>query len=172
MLIFHTSKFGAVNSSLASAFLGAVIRLEKSLEKSRVLVTYYSKGGNTRLVAERVAKSLNADVDEIRKADEKDKAIFSVDPSEYDLVVVGTPVNGFSPSRPVADYLRRNSGKFRKLSTYLTYSLWPAGTLKRMSELASTNPVAIAVFKSRDIKLGHVDNALKAYITTLKSVSG
>ncbi len=61
----------------------------------------------------------------------------------------------------MADYLKRNSGKFRKLSTYLTYSLWPAGTMKRMGELASTVPVASAVFKSRDIKLDQFDDGLK-----------
>jgi hypothetical protein len=147
-----------------------VVELETGLEKRRVLVVYYSRGGNTRHVAERVAKSLNADVDEIKKANEGDKAIFGLDPSVYELVIVGTPVNGFSPSKPVADYLSRNRGKFRKLSTYLTYSLWPAGTLKRMGELASTAPVASAVFKSRDIKLGHIDDGLNSYLESLKNV--
>ena len=146
--------------------------MEKDQTKKRVLVAYYSKGGNTRSVAERIAKNLSADIDEVKKADDSDKAVFKVDPSAYDLVIVGTPVNGFSPSKPIADYLKRNSGKFRKLSTYLTYSLWPAGTMKRMGDLASTTPVASAVFKSRDIKLDHIDDGLHAYVGTLKNVLG
>jgi|WetSurMetagenome_2_1015567.scaffolds.fasta_scaffold353671_1 hypothetical protein len=143
--------------------------MEKNISKAKVLVAYYSKGGNTRAVAEKVAKELNADIDEIRKHQRSDEAIFNFNPRSYDLVIVGTPVNGFSPSKPVADYLVKNRSKIRKISTYLTYSLWPASSLKRLSELASMTPVASAVFMSRDIKLNHIDNAVKNYAESLKT---
>ncbi len=134
-----------------------------------VLVAYYSQGGNTRAVAERISKCLGSDLDEIKwETGASNRAVFGVDPSGYDLVVVGTPVNGFSPSKPVADYLLRNRGKFRGLATYLTYSLWPAGSLKKMGELASMNPVASAAFKSRDIKLDQINDKLDAYLKLLQ----
>jgi hypothetical protein len=145
------------------------MKMEKNIIQAKVLVAYYSKGGNTRAVAERVAKELNADIDEIRKQVGSDEAIFTADPSSYDLVIVGTPVNGFSPSKTVADYLVKNRGKIRRISTYLTYSLWPAGTLKRMAELVSVKPVASALFKSRDIKLNHIDDAVKDYVESLET---
>lgn len=141
----------------------------KETEKDKVLVVYYSKGGNTRIVAKKVAERLDADVDEIKWDNTSaGKAIFAADPREYDFIIVGTPVNGFSPSKPVADYLARNSGKFPRLATFLTYSLWPAGTLRRMGELASVTPVASTTFKSRDIKLNRIDDSVDAYIHSLK----
>lgn len=145
-------------------------KLEGDKTGRNVLVAYYSKGGNTRVVAERISKSLDADLDEITLENgSNNKAAFEADPSHYDMVVVGTPVNGFSPSKLVIDYLLRNRGRFNKLATYLTYSLWPAGTLKRMGELASTKPFASAVFKSRDIKLNQIDDRLNEYIDLLNN---
>ncbi|HIH88442.1 TPA: flavodoxin family protein [Candidatus Bathyarchaeota archaeon] len=146
------------------------IRSISGLLSRKVLVAYYSKGGNTRTVAERLSKSLDTDLDEIKLGSTKGstKVKFVKDPSEYDLVIVGTPVNGFKPSKPVTEYLMMNRGKFREIATYATYSLWPAGTLDKMTEFASKQPIASATFKSREIKLDQIDGKLSAYVESVK----
>lgn len=141
-----------------------------SLEGRKVLVAYYSKGGNTKVVAEKLSKRLAADLDEIRpdSSERSPRIKFDRDPGDYDLVIVGTPVNGFTVSKPVAEYLGVNRGLFREMATYATYSLWPAGTLGKMSELASKQPIASATYKSREIKLGQIDGKVEAYIDSVR----
>jgi len=136
----------------------------------KVLVAYYSKGGNTRTIAEKLSKSFDADLDEIKwgSTEKSPRAEFVKDPSGYDLVIVGTPVNGFTVSKPVAEYLKMNRGKFREIATYATYSLWPAGTLNKMNELASKQSMVSATFKSREIKLDQIDGKLNSYIDSVK----
>lgn len=120
----------------------------------KCLVVYYSKGGNTKTVAEKVTNKMGGDVCEV---DEQGVAQPGFDPSGYGLVVVGTPVNGFKTSLPIQGYLAQNKDKLSKYAVYATYSLYPAGTLGGMEKLVGKKPVASGTFKSSDIKLGKID---------------
>jgi flavodoxin len=85
------------------------------------LVIYYSKTGNTKAVAEAIAQELGADTEEIREAGRRRgnvrsafDAIFRRMPaiqamshslSDYDLVVVGTPIWAQGPAPAVQVFL-------------------------------------------------------------------
>jgi len=74
----------------------------------RTIVIYYSKSGNTKSVAERIARAMDADIDEIVEAGKRGgnvrsalDAIFKRRPAlkpfgrsldDYDLVFIGTPI--------------------------------------------------------------------------------
>ncbi|MBN2334847.1 flavodoxin family protein [Candidatus Bathyarchaeota archaeon] len=131
----------------------------------KTLVIYYSKTGNTRTVAEAIAEKTGGDLMEIN---EQGKAVTAKDPSAYDLVVIGTPVNGFRASTPIQGYLKENNGKLPEVATYATYSLWPAGTLGGMEKLAGKKPIASQTFKSADIKLGRIDERVEGFVAALK----
>ncbi len=130
----------------------------------KCLVVYYSKSGNTKAVAEGIAKRVGADLCAV---DEQGAA--SVDASGYEMVLVGTPVNGFSPSKPIQGYLKQNGAKLPgSVAFFATYSLNPMGTLGAMEKLAGKKPVASEKFKSADIKLGKIDAKLDAFVASLK----
>jgi len=131
----------------------------------KCLVVYYSKTGNTKTVAEAIAKRMGGDLCEIS---EQGAVTPNVDPSSYGLVVVGTPVNGFSPSIPIKGYLTQNGGKLSKYALYATYSLTPMGTLGAMEKLVGKKPIATEKFKSADIKLGKNDSKVEAFVAALK----
>ena len=131
----------------------------------KCLVVYYSKGGNTKAVAEAVAKKMGGDLCEVS---EQGALTPSVDPSGYGLVVVGTPVNGFQASLPIQGYLKQNGAKLGKYALYATYSLHPMGTLGGMEKLVGKKPVSSEKFKSADIKLGKIDAKVDAFVATLK----
>jgi hypothetical protein len=136
-----------------------------------MLVVYFSKGGNTRVVAEGLSRRLGSDLDEIRERT-GGEVDFTRDPGEYGLVIVGSPVHGFTVSKPVARYLEGNRGRFHGVAVYATYSLWAAGTLDKMGQLSGRRPLASAVFKSRDIKLNRVGERLDCFADSIRESLG
>jgi flavodoxin len=142
----------------------------------KTLVAYYSRTGNTRRLAEEIAKELCCDIDEIRDNEYRSGVIgwfsasrdafrkfpadieFKIDPSEYDLVIVGTPIWSFGITPAVRTYFTRNIEKFNNVAFFLTSGgLGIQGAFKDMEAL-SKNPVAtfelhsIGIGKSIDVE--------------------
>lgn len=107
-------------------YMGLCVDASESPNPSRSLVVYYSWGGNTRIVAERLARMLQADIYEIRTIntyprDGRETAMISIeerrtgnlpeihadlpDLTQYERVYLGGPVwNAYIPT-PLARYL-------------------------------------------------------------------
>jgi len=139
--------------------------MNRTSMSGKCLVVYYSKTGNTKAVAEAIAKRMGGDLCEVN---EQGVAQSGFDPSGYGLVVVGTPVNGFKTSLPIQGYLTQYKEKLPAVAFYATYSLYPAGTLGGMEKLAGKKPIATEKFKSRDIKLGKIDTKVDSFVASLK----
>ena len=126
----------------------------------KILVAYYSKGGNTRRVAEEISKELCCDIDEIR--DRKNRTgiwgnfialrdafrkfmtdiEFKIDPVDYDLVIVGTPIWSFNVSPAVRTYFTKNIENFSNVAFFSTSGGLGVGrTFRQMGNL-SKPPVA------------------------------
>lgn len=103
----------------------------------KTLIVYYSRTGNTKKIAEILAKKLKADTEEIidlknRKGpinfirsgkeamSEKPAAIKDPkkDPSKYDLIIIGTPVWASNVSTPIRTYVKNNT--FKKVAFFCT----------------------------------------------------
>jgi hypothetical protein len=92
----------------------------------KILVVYHSRRGSTRRVAREIAYPLFADVEEIRPSHGRAGILGYLlpsaietpryDPAYYDLVVLGTPVEGASVSSPVRAYLRDVGRRIRRLA--------------------------------------------------------
>ena len=141
---------------------------------SRILVVDYSRTGNTRRVAQRVAQACEADLEDIcdarprkglwgwlRSGREAWKGLpaeigpTSRDPADYDLVVLGSPVWAGHVSSPMRRYLLDQSGKLDRIALFVT----EGGTggvkaLAEMTELAGQSPVATLELTERDLKKG------------------
>jgi len=109
----------------------------------KILVAFYSKTGNTRRAGEDIAKGLNADIDEI--IDLKDrKGIVgwlisgrdemkgyqteirtNLDPSQYDVVIVGTPVWAWGSTPAARAYVAKFKDKFKKVAVFSTSGSTP-----------------------------------------------
>jgi flavodoxin len=86
-------------------------------------VIYYSRTGNTRKIAEAVAKGACAKCIPVEKISEiEDKLLF-----------LGTPVHAFGPSRPILDFLRKCDWSGKKVALFCTYAgLGNKRTLRKM----------------------------------------
>lgn len=127
-----------------------------------ILVSFYSRTGNTRKVGKEIATYFDADIDEI--IDEKDrtgilgwlaaakdaylkrstKINFAKDPEHYELVIVGTPVWAGKVTPTIRTYLSKNS--FNNIAFFCTYGVDNEGdTFDMMQELTKSPIASLAV---------------------------
>ena len=105
----------------------------------RSLVVYYSRTGNTKSVAEKIAKQLEADTEEVvdlknrhgrfgfiragydatrskeTRIEKRQKL-----PTDYDLIVVGTPVWNSRLTPAIRTYLKENDLSGKKVAVFST----------------------------------------------------
>jgi flavodoxin len=147
---------------------------EGATVKPRILVVHYSRTGRTRLVGEEIARALHADSEEIRDTVDREgtvgflrsavESLFGVsceirvpvlDPSSYDLVVVGSPVWGASVSTPVRTYLWMERARLPRVAFYVTHGGGGSDrALERMRALVEKAPVATLVVREKDLAAG------------------
>lgn len=104
----------------------------------KILVTYYSRTGNTKKIATEIAKNLKADLDEI--VDLKNRSglkgwIFggrdamkeilteiktTKNPANYDLVIIGTPIWAWNATPAVRTYITQFKNQIKKVAFFTT----------------------------------------------------
>jgi len=156
----------------------------KNIPKTRrILVAFYSRDGHTKRIAEILAESLNADIDEIKDKKSRKGLIgffkagcdatlgktteiaFSKNPANYDIVVVGSPVWNGRVTPAVRTYLLKNKDRIKKIAFYVTCVGRQGKALLQMHEIYISDPLTEKVIlRSSEIK------GVKQFIESLKSV--
>lgn len=141
------------------------------------LVVYYSRTNTTKKLAQSIADKTDADIEEITpKVNYQGKMGFArggkhalqekiidlktlkYDPSEYDVVYIGTPVWAGKSSTPTLSYLKHNEGKFSNVKFFVT-----AGgskdfekTLNQMEDY-SKSPLKTLTLTTKEVKKDEFD---------------
>lgn len=119
---------------------------------SKKLVVYYSRTGNTKKVAEKIANDLPCDIVAIKSITSFKGMIgwlragsqgvrrklpriepIEADINEYDIVIVGTPIWGGNMSSPVRAFLTKHANEIKKIAYF--YSSGGGGSPKIFEEL-------------------------------------
>lgn len=117
----------------------------------KAIVIYYSWGGNTKSIAEKIARELNCGTaridtvvpyegdynsivdqgaDEVKRGYEPEIKPLGVDLSGYDTVILGTPVWWYTFAPAVKTFLSHNDLTGKKIYTFATNGGWIGHTLK------------------------------------------
>lgn len=149
----------------------------------KTLVIYYSFEGCTKLIAETIAKAINADIFELKTKEElvkthgfmkylwggrsvvyKEKPELlplEKNPADYDLIFIGTPVWAFTFTPPLRSLFAKKILKNKKIAVFCTHEGGPINTLKNMkNELAGNEIVSEMDFKN--VKKTPDENTKKA----------
>lgn len=154
---------------------------------SKVLVVYFSRTGRTRQVAEAMARLLGADVETVKIAGDRsgiwgylrclweamqhrviDTGAATKDPSNYDLIVLGTPVWGQNMCSPMRSYIMAQKERFRAIAVFCTQG-GSGGTqvAGQIAELCGRHPVATLVLNESEIKKDQFLEKLGGFIKSL-----
>lgn len=145
----------------------------------KILVSYYSKHGHTRIIGKKIAEILKADIEEIIDLKDRSEIISwaesSLDDqirqptkikkpknqsSEYDLVIIGTPIwDGVTP--PVKAYLSQN--KFNETAFFATFGASEGDAFEVMAKLSRTKPVTTFGLQDRQIILKEDENLIDKF---------
>lgn len=130
-------------------------------EEPKMLVLYYSQTGNTKMVAEEIAKHLNADIEEITMVNPYDTSFQATierckeemvqgitpeinpmksDPTQYDIIFLGYPVWFGTYAPPVTTWLSGVDLSGKKLVPFCTFG--SGGLESSAADLAKCQPKA------------------------------
>ena len=155
----------------------------------RILVVFYSRSGTTRRLAESIAGAAGADLEPLvdtvgRKGarglvrslrdaathETTTLAPLGVDPTAYDLVVVGTPDWGGAVSVPVRTFLGAYAGRLRDVALFLTDGSGEhEAVFHEMAGLVRREPVACLGILHDEIGESGYDDKVEAFAEALKS---
>jgi flavodoxin len=105
----------------------------------KTLVVYYSQTGKTRFVAEKVASELKAEIEEVvdlksrsgrfgflkagydaTRGNDTEIEKTKKSPSDFELILIGTPVWNSRPASAISTYLKRNNFAGKKVAVFCT----------------------------------------------------
>jgi flavodoxin len=154
-----------------------------------ILVVCFSRTGYTRRIAEQLAAALGADFEAIREHSSRrgllgywrsahqalrgtaiDIEPGTLQPREYSLVVLGTPVWAGNVSSPMRAYIARHRNDFLRVAFFCTQGGSGAPkVLGRMAALCDQSPVSTAFFNDPQIDAGQHAGKLDAFVAALKA---
>lgn len=155
----------------------------------KALVVYYSRTGNTKKAGEEIARELSCDVEEIvdtvnragpigwimagKQASSKELTKLKPlkkDLSQYDIVVIGTPVWAGTMSTPVRTFIAENKDKLKTVAFFTTMgSKGEASTFQGMEEVSGKKPRATLAITVKGLKSGAYAEALKKFAGELRA---
>ena len=154
----------------------------------RVLIVYYSRSGKTRGFAEVIAEKLGAELEEIVDHRNRNglfrflssgneaylKKVIPIerlekDLSQYDLIIVGTPIWAGNLSSPVRSFLREYKEKFPRIAFFaICLGSDPQNIFLEAEEIVGKKPLALMHITRRDIKKQLDLELVDAFVKNIK----
>ncbi|MGI6603859.1 MAG: flavodoxin family protein [bacterium] len=150
----------------------------------RILIAYYSRTGKTKTVAENLAATIEADVEEIRTPDRRQGLLgflrcgfeacrgkevriipINKEPSSYDLVIVGTPIWAGRMSSPVRSFLSQYGHSIKNVAYIITRAdpkNQYLGVCAEMDKISGKHHIAALSLWDRDKAAGEAVTAFAA----------
>jgi flavodoxin len=154
----------------------------------KTLVVFYSRSGDTRRVAEEIKNSLDCDMEEIIDTKNRSGPIgymksgrdassgkltvlkdLTNDPSQYDLLIIGTPLWAWHVATPVRTYIHQNHEKFSKVAFFCTAGGKSFdGAFKDMQELSGLAPIETLGVREKEIKNGSYQSQVAEFVKKIQ----
>ncbi|OIQ74409.1 flavodoxin [mine drainage metagenome] len=160
------------------------------MSASKTLVTFYSRSGTTRRIAEALSATLKCDLEEITEPKPRTGFLGYIrslleaswrrpstilpkkhDVSSYDLVVIGTPVWAWSLSSPVRTYLMATASQLPEVAFFCT--LGGSGSesaFAQMTAIVGKQPRAVCAITQREAWSENYFDRLSQFQKALRTI--
>ena len=158
---------------------------------SRILVVYYSLGGNTARVAEDIARRCGAVLDPIREVRPRAgiggymRAAWEAlrgrtvsirspeqQPGAYDVVVLGTPVWAGRISSPMRACIEQHADGLQRVAFFCTEGgSGGERVFDQMARLTGCTPVSSLIVTARELDTGDHESKVEAFATALGRIA-
>ena len=147
------------------------------------LVAYYSRTNITKKLAEDMAETLKADIEEITTTVKYDGKIGYAragkhaisekivetgeqkhDPEDYDVVYLGTPVWAGKSSTPLISYIKNNEGRFREVRFFATAGSGGFDTTFKQLEKYAKAPQKTLALTTKEVKKETYQDKLQEFL--------
>ena len=152
----------------------------------KTLIVYYSRTNVTKEIANKIQKELDCDIEEITDGGKyKGKLGFmkggmnatmgrasdidpiSKNPSDYDLVIIGTPVWSSNMATPIFTYLLKYRDQIKNMASFCT--CMGGGydkALDKMAEVSGKKQISTMFLTSKDIE--NPEEKINTFINNIK----
>lgn len=157
----------------------------------KILIVFYSRTGITKKVAEILADKLSADLEELKDLQDRsgvmgylksgrdavNKKLSEIkalekDPSEYDLVIIGTPNWASDMACAPRNYLTQTKGKIKNIACFGTQGGTTANKpVIKMAGLSGLESVADLVLTSKEVIKDNCQEKIDEFIKKVNSLN-
>jgi flavodoxin len=157
------------------------------MDPNRTLIVYYSRTGTTRDLARAIRDELGCNIDRIADRRRRRGPVgwlrsavdstfdrrtvlqtMSTLASDYELVIVGSPVWNASVATPVRAYLEANSDRIRRVAFFCSHGGIGSGrALRQMSSLSGLVPLATLSATANELRSHGFSAKLHAFAAAL-----
>lgn len=152
----------------------------------KALVVYYSRSGTTKKVADSISTMLKCDIEEIideknRKGiigfiksgrDAMKKSLTTIkpmklDPANYDLVIIGTPIWASTFVPAVRAYIENNKDKIKAIGLFFSGGETSNNSISQMEELIGKKAKASLGLTTKEVKSESYIEKVKEFVKGL-----
>lgn len=159
------------------------------MNSEKILVAYFTRSGNTRILANEISRELQCDIEEIRTpysysgflgyqlaffhaAFKKKPAIqqLNKNPADYDIVIIGSPFwAGFVPG-PIRTFLDRYKTNFNDVAFFLTQDgkLGQKSFFDQMAIVSGKKPLAQLAVSEKELSTGDFKESVSFFLDELR----
>lgn len=162
--------------------------INMNLANKKILVAYFSWGGNTESIAKKIHAKTNGDIFKIEPAtpypkdynetaygiakEQKEKGIHppikNTDISSYDVIFVGTPVWWYTMAPPVMTFLDKNNFEGKIIIPFITHGSGGSYTIDKDMEKLTKGVKVLSPFVVQGKGTSQTDKDITEWINKLK----
>lgn len=156
----------------------------------KILVVYFSRTGNTRILANELSRKLQCDIEEIKtpvsysgfwgyqrallQATFKRKPVIrplQKDPTNYDLVIIGSPLWGGSISAPIRSFFEKYGDSLNDVAFFSTRRGGFGRThfFEQMRQLSKKKPMSLLTLTEKELNSGEFKKNMSSFLSILQA---